>query len=134
MTGEIKWGLCDCCGKEKQLLFHREKFSFPCECHSPVHFIIHSLCEDCYQTYREKPDKLFVYTVSVDTFNLFLKAHAHYASENRERDLTFRDLEPTYIIQDKKPMIQIVSTYDTLCYLSKIYTIYQNFLKEKESE
>ena len=49
--GDINYGTCNKCGKKSQLNRICERFSFPCECHSSNHFIIHDLCDDCYSTF-----------------------------------------------------------------------------------
>ena len=134
--GDINYGTCEKCGKEGQLNRIYEKFSFPCECHSPQHFLMHDLCDDCYATFKEDPDKICIAEVSVDTFNTFLKAHARYYGIYHERQMTFKDLEPVYIIDDvlNKPTIRITCTYAMMCYLGKIYTYYIEAIKQEEND
>lgn len=131
MSGEIHYGICDKCGKETNLIRHYDEFAFPCECHSPHHFILHDLCEDCYKTFRDDPEKMTHFEVTVDTFNLFMKAHAYYYSKNPERKMTFKDLGPEYFIKDRKAYIRVVCTYDMLVYLNKIYIEYHHYLEEE---
>ena len=131
MSGEIHSGKGDKCGKEANLIRHYDEFAFPCECHSPHHFILHDLCEDCYKTFRDDPEKMTHFEVTVDTFNLFMKAHAYYYSKNPERKMTFKDLGPEYFIKDRKAYIRVVCTYDMLVYLNKIYIEYHHYLEEE---
>ena len=131
MSGDVLYGVCDKCGKETNLIRHYDKFAFPCECHSPHHFILHDLCEDCYKTFRDDPEKMTHFEVTVDTFNLFMKAHAYYYPKNPERKLTFKDLSPEYFIKNQKAYIRIVCTYDMLVYLNKIYIEYHHYLEEE---
>lgn len=131
MSGDVLYGVCDKCGKETNLIRHCDEFEFPCECHSPHHFILHDLCEDCYKTFRDDPEKMTHFEVTVDTFNLFMKAHAYYYPKNPERKMTFKDLNPEYFIKDRKAYIRVVCTYDMLVYLNKIYIEYRHYLKEE---
>lgn len=131
MSGDVLYGVCDKCGKETNLIRHCDEFAFPCECHSPHHFILHDLCEDCYKTFRDDPEKMTHFEVTVDIFNLFMKAHAYYYSKNPERKMTFKDLGPEYFIKDRKAYIRVVCTYDMLVYLNKIYIEYRHYLEEE---
>lgn len=47
MSGEMMFGKCQCCGKERPLI--RTYFHYPvkCECHSPNHFEIIDHCAEC---------------------------------------------------------------------------------------
>ena len=134
--GDINYGTCEKCGKEAQLNRIYEKFSFPCECHSPQHFLMHDLCDECYATFKEDPNKICIAEVSVDTFNTFLKAHAHHFGIYHERQMTFKDLDPIYIIDNttNRPSIRITCTYGMMCYLGKIYTYYMEALRTEEND
>lgn len=132
---DMNYGKCDSCGKEAALTRIYEHFSFPCECHSPEHFMFHELCDDCVQSYRMDLNTECTAQVSVDTFNLFLKAHGKYGLKYHH-SLTCDDIHPEYVTDDK-PMIKIRCTYETMCYLGKIYSEYQYDLAlevEKESK
>ena len=134
--GDINYGTCNKCGKKSQLNRICERFSFPCECHSPNHFIIHDLCDDCYYTFKEDPNKICIAEISVDTFNTFLKAHAYYYGVYHEKTISFKDLNPVYIIDDtcNKPIIQITCTYNIMCYLGKIYAYYTELINREEND
>ena len=106
--GEILTGKCEKCGFIGQINRVDEMLSFPCECHSPHHFILHDLCEECYNTFRDDPERMVHFEVSVDTFNIFMKAHAYYYPKNPERKLSFKDLSPEYFIRNRKAYIRDV--------------------------
>lgn len=140
---DMNYGKCDSCGKEAALTRIYEHFDFPCECHSSDHFIFHELCDECVQAYCTDPNSAYrmdpniecMAQVSVNTFNLFLKAHGKYGVKYHH-SLTCDDIHPEYIT-DTKPMIKIRCTYETMCYLGKIYSEYQYELAldaEKESK
>jgi len=48
MNGEIEFGMCEVCGKEKaQLQRTYFRYDIKCECHSPNHFSLVIHCKDC---------------------------------------------------------------------------------------
>ena len=134
--GETMYGICDSCRKSATLNRFTERFSFPCECHSPKHTIIHDLCDECYQTFKENPNRYYNVNVSPDTFATFLKAQAHYyAKDPEKRKLGLNELNPKYTINDYgKPIIMLVCTYATMCYLSTIYTGYLHWKETHEGK
>lgn len=136
MSGDINFGICEKCGKEAQLNRIYDKFSFPCACHSPTHFMLHNLCEDCYSNFRENAEHECHADVSVDTFNIFLKGHAdYYVHESEKRALHCEDLNPEYHTNEAgQPLVKITCTYDTMCYLGKIYEYYLQQKKLEEME
>lgn len=135
--GDMNYGKCDNCGKEAPLNRVTDRFSFPCNCHSPEHFIIHNLCDDCLQTYHMSPDTECNVEVSVETFNIFLKAHGKYALKYHH-EFNYEMLDPKYYIDDatNTPAIKLHCTYETLCYLGKIYSefMYELELESQDAE
>lgn len=47
MSGDMMFGKCRCCGKEKPLAKTVFRYPIKCECHSPTHFISIEHCKDC---------------------------------------------------------------------------------------
>lgn len=45
--GEIEFGKCEICGKEKQLRRTYYHYAIRCQCHSPNHFELVRHCNDC---------------------------------------------------------------------------------------
>lgn len=127
---ESNFGTCEICGKEAVLTRIYEHFSFPCVCHSPEHFMLRDMCDDCLQRYHIDPDMECTAQVTVETFNLFLKAHGKYGLKYNHR-LTCEDIHPEYVTDDT-PYIKIKCTYEMMCYLGKIYSEYQYDQAENE--
>ena len=136
MSDDMNYGRCEKCGKEATLNRIYDKFSFPCACHSPSHFMLHNLCNECYSNFRENPDHECHADVSVDTFNIFLKSHsAYFVHEGEKRALRCEDLNPEYhTSEDGHPLVKITCTYDTMCYLGKLYEYYQQQKRLEETE
>ena len=70
--------ICEKCGVVGLITRINEDFHFPCICHSPNHFLTHFLCNSCLQTFKPNPKESHEVIVSIDTFNIFLKAHPKY--------------------------------------------------------
>lgn len=136
MPNDMNYGKCDKCGKEASLNRIYDKFSFPCICHSPTHFMLHDLCDDCYASFREDANRNCTADITVDTFNSFLKGHVnYYVHDDKKRGLHCDDLNPEYHTSDDgQPLVKITCTYDTMCYLGKIYEYYQHQKMLEESE
>ena len=47
MSGDIEFGKCTVCGKERPLQRTYWRYDIKCECHSPYHFEMKSHCKDC---------------------------------------------------------------------------------------
>ena len=45
--GEIEFGKCEICGKNKELTRTYFRYDIKCECHSPYHFELVRHCYDC---------------------------------------------------------------------------------------
>ena len=119
---EFEVGICEKCGVVGPINRINEYFHFPCICHSPNHFLIHFLCNSCLQTFKPNPKESHEVIVSIDTFNIFLKAHPKYWKMfNHNIKIDFEKVY--YKIDDatNSPEIIITCTYDTLVYLGKIY-------------
>lgn len=133
--GDVIYGTCARCGKKANLTRVTDRFGFPCLCHSPHHFIINNVCDKCLFEFRITPDTMCTADVSIETFNLFLKAHVKYASKYNH-SLHPDELTPEYHIDEitNTPCIRINCTYDMMCYLGIIYTeyIYEKTLEEAE--
>ena len=114
--------ICEKCGVVGLINRINEDFHFPCICHSPNHFLTHFLCNSCLQTFKPNPKESHDVIVSIDTFNIFLKAHPKYWKMfNHNIKIEFEKVY--YKIDDatNSPEIIITCTYDTLIYLGKIY-------------
>ena len=114
--------ICEKCGVVGPINHIIEDFHFPCICHSPNHFLTHFLCNSCLQTFKPNPKESHEVIVSIDTFNIFLKAHPKYWKMfNHNIKIDFEKVY--YKIDDatNSPEIIITCTYDTLIYLGKIY-------------
>ena len=114
--------ICEKCGVAGLINHINEDFHFPCICHSPNHFLTHFLCNSCLQTFKPNPKESHDVIVSIDTFNIFLKAHPKYWKMfNHNIKIEFEKVY--YKIDDatNSPEIIITCTYDTLIYLGKIY-------------
>ena len=114
--------ICEKCGVVRLINRINEDFHFPCICHSPNHFLTHFLCNNCLQTFKPNPKEFHDVIVSIDTFNIFLKAHPKYWKMfNHNISIEFERV--CYKIDDitNSPEIIITCTYDTLIYLGKIY-------------
>ena len=70
--------ICEKCGVVGLINRINEDFHFPCICHSPNHFLSHFLCNNCLQSFKPNPKEFHEVIVSIDTFNIFLKAHPKY--------------------------------------------------------
>lgn len=129
--GEVLTGVCEKCGATGQMNRITEDFHFPCLCHSPTHFILHYLCDNCLHTFREDSTKKFKVIVSIDTFGIFLKAYPK-VYQKYQKYLNVEDLNPKYLIDDttNEPEIQIICTYDTLIYLGQIYEEWIHMMSE----
>lgn len=132
---ETMYDKCCMCGKTKQLTKVTDRFGFPCLCHSPHHFIVNNLCDDCILKFHTSPDTMCDAVISIETFNTFLKAHVKYALKYNH-SFHSDELNPEYRVDEHtgEPSIHIHCTYDMMCYLGIIYTeyIYESTLEEAE--
>ena len=131
---DFEVNICEKCGFVGLINRINEDFHFPCICHSPNHFLTHFLCNSCLQTFKPNPKESHEVIVSIDTFNIFLKAHPKYWKMfNHSIGIEFEKV--CYKIDDvtNSPEIVIACTYDTLVYLGKIYQQWMHDQTEDEA-
>ena len=96
--GEILTGKCEKCGFIGQINRVDEMLSFPCECHSPTHFITHYLCDKCKDTFKVTPNKRCDVILTPKTFCKILKMHGKYYQKFGNIKLDENTMKPKYVL------------------------------------
>lgn len=82
MSADIEVGKCEYCGKDNVPLERTYfRYLFPCECHSPGHFVLVRHCEDCVPT---EPKETKIVLKTEDLKNPFAFAFKIIQKEMKE--------------------------------------------------